>query len=180
MATARSDTTGGEVGVIGPDAERVVVRESGRSELGGPRGVMLALLGAAFLLVGLVDLTLLWTPLQLDSVTWEFATIGRTLDGLPMSALGLGLLIYGTTRGPRVRRSRLKVYGFAFGLLAALLALLAVLYFTAMPTVLQQAELEVGEGLRRSAIRHGAQSVIYPLAFGLIAAVLWRAGRSPS
>ncbi len=124
-----------------------------------------------------MDITLLWTPLQLDSLSWEFATIGRTLDGMPMSALGLALVVYGTTRGPRVRRRRLKLYGFAFGFLAALLALLAALYFTAMPTVLQQAELEVGEGLRRAAVRHGVQSVVYPLAFGLIAAVLWRAGR---
>lgn len=166
--------------MTGSGETRVLVRESPRSELGGSRGALLALLGGAFLLVGLVDLTLLWIPANLESVTWEFATIGRTLDGFPMSALGLGLLAYGTMRGPRVPRGRLRVFGFAFGAVAALLALLAVLYLTAMPTVLQQADLEAGEGLRRAAVRHGVQSVVYPLAFALIATVLWRAGRSAS
>lgn len=161
------------------DPQRILVRESLRNGLGKPRGALLSVLGGAFLLVGLVDLVLLWIPMRLDSVAWEFATIGRTLDGFPMSALGLGLLAYGSTRGPRVRRIRLLGFGFAFALLAALLVALSVLYFTALPTVLQQTELEAGEGLRRAAVRHGVQSVVYPLALALIGLVLWRAGRAP-
>ncbi|MFQ5678389.1 MAG: hypothetical protein ACE5HP_02930 [Gemmatimonadota bacterium] len=157
-------------------ADRPPRPEEGRRE----RGAVLAILGSAFLLVGMVDLALLWFPAHFESVSWEFATVGRTLDGLPMSALGLGLLAYGSARTSKGRPLRLRLLGVGFAVAALLVAILAGLFLTALPTVLRQDGGEVIEGIRRAAVRHGVQAVIYPISFALIARLLWKAGRPAS
>jgi hypothetical protein len=135
------------------------------------------ILGAAFLLVGLVDLVLLWIPMRMDSVAWEFATVGRTLDGLPMPVLGIGLLAYGASRHPRLGLRSLRGFAGMFAFLAVVLAVLAGLFGTLVPAVLRQTPIEALEGVRRGVIRHAVQAVVYPLAFFGIALILWRSGR---
>jgi hypothetical protein len=135
------------------------------------------LLGVAFLTVGLVDLVLLWIPVRMDSVAWEFATVGRTLDGLPMPALGIGLLAYGASRHPRLGLRSLRGFAVMFGFLALVLAVLAGLFATLAPAVLSQTPVEALEGARRGVIRHAVQAAVYPLAFFGLALILWRAGR---
>lgn len=135
------------------------------------------LLGAAFLIVGLVDLGLLWIPVRMDSVAWEFATIGRTLDGLPMPALGIVLVAYGASRHPRLGLRSLRGFAGAFAFLALVLAVLAGLFATLAPAVLSQTPIEALEGVRRGVIRHAVQALVYPLAFLSLALILWRAGR---
>lgn len=161
----------------------MVVSGEGRGsarDVGSTRGVVLAALGVAFLLVGTVDLALLWIPAHFDTLSWEFATVGRTLDGLPLAILGLGLLTYGATRSPRAGRGRARAFAAAFTAAALLVAAMGLLFVTALPTVLQQTGAEALEGVRRAAIRHGVQIVVYPASFALIAAVLWRGGRGGS
>lgn len=140
------------------------------------RGAVLAILGFAFLLVGLVDLVLLWFPAHFDSLSWEFATVGRTLDGLPLSALGLGLLAYGGTRNHGSGARRFRTLSAGFALATVLVVGLGILFATALPAVLEQTGAEVLEGVHRAAVRHGAQAIIYPICFALIASVLWKAG----
>lgn len=135
---------------------------------------VLIVLGWSFVLVGVVDLALLWIPLRLQSVAWEFATVGRTLDALPMPALGLGLLAYGCSRHPRVGPQRLRAIAVAFGVLTLLLLVLSLLLLTAAPAVLEQTPPEALSGARRATIRHVAQAVVYPLAFAAATFALWR------
>lgn len=153
----------------------LVSRERARKAAGRVSAArVLIILGWSFILVGVVDLALLWIPLRLESVAWEFATVGRTLDALPMPALGLGLLAYGSSRHPGVGSGRLRALAIVFGALALLLVALSALLLTAVPAVLGQTPSEALAGARRAAIRHGAQAIVYPLAFAAAAFALWR------
>ncbi|MFQ5688816.1 MAG: hypothetical protein ACE5HQ_00905 [Gemmatimonadota bacterium] len=138
---------------------------------------VLAWLGAAFLIVGLTDLLLLWIPVHFESVAWEFATVGRSLDGLPMVALGAGLLAYGGGWWHAENTLRSLVPSLGFLVLALLLVGLAVLFATSAPAVLKSTPSEAIEGARRATIRHAVQAVTYPAVFAVISAVLWRAAR---
>lgn len=139
---------------------------------------LLATLGTAFALVGLVDLTLLWIPTRFQSVAWEFATIGRTFDGLPLTVLGLGLVAYGGSLHPRMGDGWIRSFAVLFGLITLILAFLSILLATAVPAVLRETPAETVEGVRQALVRSGVQAVVYPLAFGILTAVFWRADRS--
>jgi hypothetical protein len=139
--------------------------------------LLLLLLGGGFFLIGCVDSLLLWIPTRFSSVAWEFATVGRTLDGLPMPALGLGLMTYGAVRHPRMGRSWMRAFGILFGVSAMLLVMAAILFATSAPAVLTSTPSEAVEGVRRAVFRHGFQAVIYPVVMASIAALMWRGGR---
>jgi hypothetical protein len=128
----------------------LVTRESRRPHDGlrSATALIPIFLGTAFLIVGVVDLVLLWIPTRMDSVAWEFATIGRTLDGFPMPAL--------------------------FGVLTLLLVAVAVLFATLAPAVLSQTPAEALDAARRGVIRHAVQAAVYPLTFCGLAVILWR------
>ncbi len=134
--------------------------------------------GTAFALVGIVDLALLWGPIRLGSLSWEVATVGRTLDSLPMTALGLLLATYGVYRHPRTGRRSRRSFAILFAVLAILLLVLAALYATFAPAVLSEAPAEAVDAIRKATIRHAVQSVVYPIAFGWIAILLWRGSRA--
>ena len=130
--------------------------------------------GVTFLVVGMVDLVLLWIPTQMDSVAWEFATVGRTLDGLPMAVLGLVLLAYGASRHPRFGRRALRGFAGVFAVSALALIALGVLFATLAPAVLSQTPREAVEGVQRAVVRHAVQALVYPIAFVTLALALWR------
>lgn len=139
---------------------------------------VLALLGLAFLVVGLVDTALLWWDLRFESVAWEFATVGGTLDAMPMSALGLGLVAYGFLRHPRTGPTGVCFWAFGLGLVTLFLLGLALLLFTVIPAVLETGTDVAREGVRRAVLRHAVQAIVYPLAFGASAFLLWRESAS--
>ncbi len=148
-------------------------RERGRSTR--PTAVLLlAVFGVAFAVVGLVDLVLLWIPTRLDSVAWEFATVGRTLEGLPMPLLGLALLAYGLVRHPKSSLSKVRAMGIAFAVLAVPVAALGALLLTSAPAVLSQTPPGAAGGVRRAVILHAVQAVVYLLALAAVALVLIR------
>lgn len=130
--------------------------------------------GAAFALVGLADIALLWYPPHAGSVAWEYATVGRTLDALPMPTLGLLLVAYGVLRQSMPTRRGVAVASLMFGLWAVFGLFLAFLIFTSAPAVLSQSPPEAVEALRRSALRHGVQAILYPLAWTVIAVLIWK------
>ncbi len=152
-------------------------RERGRSTR-PTAALVLAIFGVAFAVVGLVDLVLLWIPTRLDTVAWEFATVGRTLEGLPMPLLGLGLLTYGLARHPKWGLSRVRGMGIAFAVLAVPVAALGVLLLTSAPAVLSQTPPGAVAGVRRAVILHAVQAVVYLLTLVAVAVALIR-GSSP-
>ena len=131
--------------------------------------------GSVFALVGIADLALLWLPARTGSVAWEYATVGRTLDSMPMPALGLVLIAYGVLRAGRPTVNGVRLVAAVFLVFGLLSAFLAFLLLTSAPAVLSRTPPEAVEAMRRAATRHGVQSILYPLAWFAIAIVVWRA-----
>jgi len=147
------------------------------------RGVvarMFLVAGCAFTFVGLADLALLWFPPQVGNVAWEYATVGQTLDSMPMPTLGLLLIGYGVLRAPHPTPRSVTLVAATFLVLGVLSAILAFLLFTSAPAVIAQAPAEATQVVRRAATRQGVQSVVYPLAWFVIATIVWKANASAS
>ena len=135
---------------------------------------MMLVAGSTFALVGFADISLLWIPLNRASVAWEYATVGRTLDSLPMPLLGLLLLAYGVLRAPRPTRRGVAFVTMIFTLFGLLTLFMAFLIFTSAPAVISQAGVEAELAVRRAAVRHGVQGILYPFACFAIAVIVWR------
>lgn len=135
---------------------------------------LLAAIGIAFTVVGLTDLALLWLPVQLGNAAWEFATVSRTFDNLPLTGLGLVLLAYGVVRHPA--RDARWVRGAAALFVAAAVLLLAVglLYALASLAVLREMPAQGFDALGRAIVKNGVQIVVYPTVFAGMAVALWR------
>jgi hypothetical protein len=131
--------------------------------------------GSAFALVGIADLALLWLPARAGNVAWEYATVGRTLDSMPMVALGLVLIGYGVLRASRPTVNGVRLVAAVFFVFGLLCAFLAFLLLTSAPAVLSRTPPDAIEAMRRAATRHSLQSILYPLAWFAIAIVVWRA-----
>jgi hypothetical protein len=138
---------------------------------------VMTLLGTAFIVVGMVDLGLLWSPLNLGRVSWEFATLSQTFDSLPMTGLGFGLLAFGFLHQPRSRPLQVRLMSMIFGLATLFLIGMAVMYFTVAPEVMRQAPPEAMTALNRAVVKNVAEIIIYPVTFGTIAVLLWRSVR---
>lgn len=152
----------------------------GGSDGGTPRtrgavARMFLVAGCAFTFVGLSDLALLWLPPQVGNVAWEYATVGRTLDSMPMPTLGLLLIGFGVLRAPHPTRRGVTLVAAIFFVFGVLSAILAFLLFTSAPAVISQTPAEAADAVRRAATRHGVQSVVYPLAWFAIASIVWKA-----
>lgn len=162
-------------------ASRVVVGEERRAGLrvAGGEAVgarLLGLLGAAFLVVGLVDLALLWRALDFGNVAWEYATLSRTLDSVPMSGLGLGLLAFGALRSPGKRAGLwVRVLGVGFLIAAVGFIVMGALYATAIPDVIQRTAPPAMEGLSRAIVKNSVEAVVYTVVFGVVGWKLWSA-----
>lgn len=161
--------------------DRIVLRdEPGGLRVRGSTGVaatVVTLLGTVFLVVGLVDLGLLWNPPNFGTSSWEFATLSQTFDSLPMTSLGLGLLAFGFLLQPRSRPIQVRIAAVLFGLACLTLVVLGVLYFTVVPEIMRQAPPEAVTALNRAVVKNVAEIIIYPVAFGALAVVLWRSVR---
>ena len=120
--------------------------------------------GLVFVLVGMVDLVLAWFPPALGSPEWEFGTIGATLNGLPLPALGLTLcLAAGIAKGSRWQ---MRATSAAAICLAVLLLGLAFIYMTVIPVALGDAtNAVVRTGLLKSITKAVALLAIYPVLF---------------
>jgi hypothetical protein len=121
-------------------------------------------LGLVFVIVGMVDLMLAWYPLALGSAEWEFGTIGATLNGFPLPALGLALnLAAGIARGSRWQMRGTAVVAIG---LALLLLGFAFIYVTVIPVALADATNGVVRtGLLKSIAKAIVLLVIYPIFF---------------
>lgn len=133
--------------------------------------------GLALIAVGLVDLALLWYPLGFGNAIWEFGTLSRTLDGVPLPGLGLALLTYGVVTHPGARGGVVRGLAALFAAAALALIALALAWATAVPEVLRQTPAEAAGTLKRSIVKSVAQFAAYSLASGVITWLLWRGVR---
>jgi multisubunit Na+/H+ antiporter MnhC subunit len=135
---------------------------------------ILVTLGAAFLLVGLADLALLWWPIEFGNPAWEFGTISQTFDSLPMSGLGFGLIVFGLTRYSNTPAVVMRgLAGFTTVVTVVLLGLGAI-WATSVPPVARRTPEPALDGLGMAIVKNVAEIVIYTAAFAVMTVLLWR------
>lgn len=166
----------------GSDSRRVVGGEGG-SDLavrgGRETGILLlGLLGGSFLLVGLVDLALLWYPLNFDQVSWEFATLSQTLSSVPMTGLGLGLVAFATVTHPDARPGWVRTVAVLFVLAAVVFITMGGLYVTVAPEVVRGSAPQSLGSVSKALVKNGVEAVVYTVVFGWVGVRLWRSVRS--
>jgi hypothetical protein len=96
---------------------------------------ILGWLGAAYLIMSVIDLALGWYPISFGSPEWEFGTISATIAGLAIPTLALYLML-----GSALARERANVartIAIAMIVVAIFLAILFILYLTAVPLALR-------------------------------------------
>lgn len=160
------------------DSRRVVGggSESGLRVRDGRKAgmLLLGLLGGSFLLVGLVDLALLWYPLNFDQVSWEFATLSRTLDSVPMTGLGLGLVAYATVAHPDARPGWVRTMAVVFVLAAVAFITMGGLYATVAPEVIRGSAPQTMGSVSKALVKNSVEALVYTVVFGWIGVRLWR------
>jgi len=119
--------------------------------------------GLAFLVVGGLDLLMGWVPLRLGNPEWEFATVSRTFDNLPITVLGLTMLL--ASVAARNIEWAMRATGLVALLLAAFLLLALVVYALDIPLAFRVVTLPAPRsGLKRAVLKAAVQGTLYPLA----------------
>ncbi len=134
-------------------------------------------IGSAFAFVGIVDLTLLWTPLRFGNPAWEFTALSQTFTNLPLTGFGFVLLAFGLVRHPRLGDGWLRVAAGLFGLMTLLVVGLGALYVTVAFVVVRQTAVEGLDSVGTLLLKNGAEIVAYGTAFAVITVLLWRSVR---
>lgn len=96
---------------------------------------ILGWLGAAFLVMSMLDVVLGWYPLRFGTPEWEFGTISGTVAALSIPTLGLYLMLCSAIS--RERTGVAKAVGIAMIVMAVFLVGLAILYLTTVPLALK-------------------------------------------
>ena len=134
--------------------------ETGWALLGG--------VGLAFALVGLADLVLAWYPPSFGNRAWEFGTATVVLNGMPLFAMGLGLVFAAAVA--RGSRRTTRVVSGVVATLALVVAAILVLYLSTVPTAQESVTDPVLRGGLHNAIAKAVvQGVAYVGAFCWIA-----------
>ena len=97
--------------------------------------VILGWLGLAYLIMSVIDLALGWYPIRFGQPEWEFGTISATIAGLAIPTLSLYLML--ASAFARERTDLIKGIAVAMIVIAILLAVLFILYLTAVPLALR-------------------------------------------
>lgn len=163
---------GGRVLTVPSEAKKGATHR--RRDPDGTSASLLTAIGAAFAIVGLVDLSLLWFPLRFGIPAWEFGTLSRTFDNLPMTGLGLALVGFGVVRHPEWHPAWLRGASILFALVTVGIVVLGVVYGLAAVVVVGQTPVEGLDALGRAIVKNVVEIVVYSVVFGAIAVMLWR------
>lgn len=96
---------------------------------------ILGWLGLAYLIMSVIDLALGWYPVRFGQPEWEFGTISATIAGLAIPTLSLYLML--ASAFARERAKLIRVIAIAMIVIAVFLAVLFILYLTAVPLALR-------------------------------------------
>lgn len=128
---------------------------------------LLSWVGLVFLVIGLLDLSLGWYPARFGNPEWEFGTIARTFDSLPITVLGLALTLAGSAArgiGWAIRATALVAVLLAVALLAAL-----VVYALDVPLALRVVTDPLARmGLKRAVAKALVQGTLYPTVLAAV------------
>lgn len=128
---------------------------------------LLGWLGLVFVIIGCTDLAMAWYPVLIGNPQWEFGTVSRTYDNLPLTSLGLGLLLgAGVARGVKWWT---RIAAVLFLLLALLVIGGLVLYATNIPLALRSvADPLALSGLKRAIVKALVQGIMYGFVFSVL------------
>ena len=143
------------------------------SEGGRASWTLLGLAGVAFFVVGVLDLTLAWVPSAFDSAAWEFATITASMNGLPLPAMGLILVLCSAIA--RDSRWQARAIAILLVLLSVLVLAAGFLFATVAPAAFAQVESDLlRTGLVKAVTKTGLLTILFPVLFLIAARVGWR------
>lgn len=119
--------------------------------------------GWVFLIAGAADISLAWIPMHFGNPEWEFGTITRSFDALPLPFLGAALVMgSGAARG-RMWWGRVAVIVFALFVLWVLFS--GVVYALNVPLALRSVTQPlVLTGLKKAILRTSVQVLLYSVA----------------
>jgi hypothetical protein len=128
---------------------------------------LLGWLGLVFVIIGCTDLAMAWYPVLIGNPQWEFGTVSRTYDNLPLTSLGLGLLLgAGVARGVKWWT---RIAAVLFLVLALLVIGGLVLYATNIPLALRSVSDPLAlSGLKRAIVKALVQGIMYGLVFSVL------------
>ena len=125
--------------IVSPDLRRPLPIEvtAPRSGSRAPLEAWKALgaIGAAFFVLGLIDIGLGWYPAAFGNLEWEFGTISGTLNALAIPMLGLYLVLASALA--RSDRRMARTVSLLMGILLATLLVLGVIYLPVVPVALR-------------------------------------------
>jgi len=118
-------------------------------------------LGAAFVVMGLTDVTLAWFPSAFGNPEWEFGAAAATLNGIALPMLGLYLMIASATI--RTHYAQARVTSVVMLILALMLLVLAFIYATAVPIALGAVSSNplISAGMKKAVVKSVVLLVIY-------------------
>jgi len=129
---------------------------------------LLLVMGWLFVVVGLLNIVLIWVPLRLGVPEYEFSSVAASLDSLPLPAMGL-VFALAASRAQGRSRSGLIATVVAYALAVLILAS-AVLYWLDVPLALKAVKDSMPRlGIMKSVVKVSAQAVLYPIALVVFA-----------
>jgi hypothetical protein len=135
-------------------------------------------IGAAFALLGVLDIALGWYPTAFGNLEWEFGTISGSLNALAIPMLGVYLMLASAVA--RGDRGMARIVSVIMGLMLITLLGLGVIYLTVVPVAIKSV---AGNDLVALGMK---KAVVKALSLGVVDAVLlvigiqkgWRVGRT--
>lgn len=166
MTTSLTTTPGAQQRFIPPDETLLPALPLERP---APAGAwqLLALAGWAFLIVGGLDVSLVWYPAALGDAAWEFGSITASLNGFPLPIIGTCLILASAVaRG----KSRLALAPFvAAGLFLLAAVGMGLLYALDVTIALKSVNEPLARaGLQKAILRSLVQLVVYPLTLLIV------------
>jgi hypothetical protein len=124
---------------------------------------LLFVLGWLFTVVGLLNTVLLWYPFRFGVPEYEFGSVAASLDGLPVTMMGLTLALAGSRA--RGKDGAALLATVLLWVVAVLVIAGGVLYWLNVPLALQQVtEPVIRTGIKKSMVKVTAQALVYPAA----------------
>jgi hypothetical protein len=137
---------------------------------------LLFVLGWLFTVVGLLNTVLLWYPFRFGVPEYEFGSVAASLDGLPVTMMGLTLALAGSRAQGKDGAALLATV--LLWVVAVLVIAGGVLYWLNVPLALQQVtEPVIRTGIKKSMAKVTVQALVYPAAM-IALAILGSRSRS--
>jgi len=124
---------------------------------------VLLVMGWLFVIVGLLNIVLLWWPLQMGNPEYEFASVAASLDSLPLPTMGLAFALAASRASGRPTSAKAAMVIAV--VVAVLVVLAAALYGLDVPLALNAVKAgPIRLGILKSIMKVSAQAVLYPVA----------------